>query len=58
MRVGIATDHNGVDQKANILFFLGEQNIEVFDLYEGDKIPEGKKSIIRSFLYSLNRGGR
>jgi len=31
MRVGIATDHNGVDQKANIIFYLGEQNIEVFD---------------------------
>ncbi len=38
MRVGIATDHNGVDQKANIIFFLGEQNIEVLD-FSKDNTP-------------------
>ena len=38
MRVGIATDHNGVDQKGNIIFFLGEQNIEVLD-FSKDNTP-------------------
>ena len=38
MRIGIATDHNGVDQKADLIFFLGEQNCEVLD-YSKDNNP-------------------
>ena len=32
MKVAIATDHNGVEQKSDIIFFLGSKGIEVLDL--------------------------
>ncbi len=38
MRIGIATDHNGVEQKADLIFFLGTLNCEVLD-YSKDSTP-------------------
>ena len=32
MRVAIATDHNGVEQKSELIFFLGTKGIEVLDM--------------------------
>ena len=32
MKVAIATDHNGVEQKSDLIFFLGTKNIEVLDM--------------------------
>lgn len=32
MRVAIATDHNGVEQKSELIFFLGTKGIEVVDM--------------------------
>ena len=32
MKVAIATDHNGVEQKSEIIFFLGTKGIEVMDM--------------------------
>ena len=31
MRIGIATDHNGAEQKADLIFFLGTLNCETYD---------------------------
>lgn len=31
MRVAIATDHNGVEQKIELIYFLNELNVEVID---------------------------
>ena len=38
MRIGIATDHNGVEEKKAIITFLKENNIEVID-YSTDNTP-------------------
>ncbi len=38
MRIGIATDHNGVEEKKAIIIFLKENNIEVID-YSTDNTP-------------------
>jgi len=32
MKIAIATDHNGVEQKSDLIFFLGQKGIEVLDM--------------------------
>lgn len=52
MKVAIATDHNGVEQKAELIFFLGQKGIEVLDLSKDnnpvDDYPDFAKRVADS----------
>ena len=54
MKVAIATDHNGVEQKSDLIFFLGTKGIEVLDMSKDnnpvDDYPDFAFRVEEAFL--------
>lgn len=52
MKVSIATDHNGVEQKSELIYFLADKGIEVLDLSKDnnpvDDYPDFAERVAKS----------